>query len=190
MLTRCTSCAVSMLVCDFVCVSLSLTVYRSERDQRGRPDGGAAHVLSGWRPAVSAARAAVPQPGPSGRTGGIAGRPLHTVSSDDNTLFPHREQTLLILSRGFTYSVYTAATEMVRLQHSVVSGTKRSPWCGFDMLQRLKLNNMKSRFDLNQTRKNSSLQSRLSVTCSVDGLIHSSSTFHTVVLLQSVTSKL
>lgn len=67
---------------------LSLTcsfsaVYRSERDHRGRPDGGATHVLPGWRPAVPAARRAVPQPGQSGWTGGSDCGPLHTVSYRD-----------------------------------------------------------------------------------------------------------
>lgn len=67
---------------------LSLTcsfsaVYRSERDHRGRPDGGVTHVLPGWRPAVPAARRVVPQPGQSGWTGGSDCGPLHTVSYRD-----------------------------------------------------------------------------------------------------------
>lgn len=61
------------------CISASL-VHRTQRDQRDRPDGGAALVLPGRHPAVPAARGAVPQPGPSGRAGGIHGGPLHTVS--------------------------------------------------------------------------------------------------------------
>lgn len=62
------------------CLPLAI-VYRAKCDQWGWPVGGATHVLPGWHPAVSAAWGAVPQPGPSGRAGGNAGGPLHTVSS-------------------------------------------------------------------------------------------------------------
>lgn len=77
-------------VFDLVLVFLS-TVYRPERNQRGWPDGGATHVLAGWRPAVSAARGAVPQPGSSGRAGGNVGGPLHTVSSTARHCFLTRQ---------------------------------------------------------------------------------------------------
>lgn len=69
---------------DFLPLS---TVYRNECDQRGRPDGGAPHVRPGRRPAESAARRALPQPGSSGRAGGNVGGPLHTVSSTCRRLF-------------------------------------------------------------------------------------------------------
>lgn len=69
--------------------SVLLSVYKRKRDQRSRPDGGATHILSGRRPAVSAARRAVPQPGPGGRAGGLLGGPLHTVSLQQLLSFAH-----------------------------------------------------------------------------------------------------
>lgn len=87
-----------VFVSDFVVLFLS-TVYRTECDQRGWPDGGAAHVLPGRRAAVSAARGAVPQPGSSGRAGGSVGGLLYTVSSTTRHCF----LTSLIVSCGFLH---------------------------------------------------------------------------------------
>lgn len=75
-----------------VCVQSSdllflAAVYRNERDQRRWSDGGAAHVLPGWHPAVSAARGAVPKPGSSRRAGGNLGGPLYTVSYTSRFFF-------------------------------------------------------------------------------------------------------
>lgn len=40
-------CVLTVLASEFVVLFLFLTVYRSKCDQRGRPDGGATHVLPG-----------------------------------------------------------------------------------------------------------------------------------------------